>query len=73
MKLDPNPSDGVFTIISLDKAKVSITNVMGEEIAENIVGPGKHIMDIRNQAAGIYFVRVLYDNGTNETTKVIKQ
>jgi uncharacterized repeat protein (TIGR03803 family) len=73
MKLYPNPSDGVFTIISLDKAKVSITNVMGEEIAENIVGPGKHIMDIRNQAAGIYFVRVLYDNGTNETTKVIKQ
>ncbi len=68
----PNPTAGVFTIDIKATAEISITNVLGEIIFSEKLISGKHSLNIQNQAAGIYFVKVVSKN-EEQTIKIIKQ
>jgi len=59
----PNPSNGLFTIKSAYALeKVIVSNLLGEEIINEIVDDYKINLGLTNKAAGIYTVSVLISN-----------
>ena len=73
----PNPNNGNFTIASLSaisNALVEINDVIGNTVFK------KQFSQLQNEQinisgfdSGIYYVRIMNDNGINETHKIIKE
>jgi len=69
----PNPSEGIFTIdLSMSsntqdkpqKRTVIVCNVLGEKIYQSEIHNPKSEIDLSNQPAGIYFLKVKTEHGT---------
>jgi len=64
----PNPSNGIFTIGSeteVDKSCVEIYNVLGEKVYSQFSTFNSPLLiNISNQPSGIYFYRVLEEDGS---------
>jgi SprB repeat/Secretion system C-terminal sorting domain len=71
VKVFPNPNDGVFTLeLSVVRGQWSIEvyNILGENVYLNSYQPPAIsyqpiTIDLSNQPNGVYFYRVLYENG----------
>ncbi|MES2836019.1 MAG: choice-of-anchor tandem repeat GloVer-containing protein [Bacteroidota bacterium] len=67
----PNPSNGIFTIVSAEKIRdVVIVNVLGETIYSSQINTSKTEIDLSNQPEGVYFINLKTENG-NATKKII--
>ncbi len=63
--LYPNPANGTFTIeTKVSEYTLIITNVLGQTILARKIQNEKSEIDISNQASGIYFILVKYNNGS---------
>ena len=75
-KLYPNPTSGQFIMeienLSQVQGKISISNMLGQIVAEQKISEKSVTLDISNQSQGIYFVRYRDENG-NEITKKIQK
>ncbi|PKP50539.1 MAG: hypothetical protein CVT95_02420 [Bacteroidetes bacterium HGW-Bacteroidetes-12] len=67
IKLFPNPTNGLFTIITSYQANVSIYNVLGENILTKVLQSGNHTLSLETQPKGIYFLNI-----ENQVIKIIK-
>ena len=68
----PNPSNGNFIINSLNEIKkVEISNVAGQLLFLEFNISKNHEIHLSNFDNGIYFVKIIYDNGINVTKKII--
>lgn len=72
----PNPSTGVFNLTINDKAaadySVVVTDIVGKEVSRvslNDVTNGQFILDLTNEANGMYFVKV--QSGDKMVTKKV--
>ena len=72
VKVNPNPNNGLFTIELIAASDVIITNAIGQVVLTEKMDAGKHNLDIHNQSAGIYFVKVILD-GKQHVIKLIKE
>ncbi len=75
-QLFPNPSNGIFTLALLDSTfakhtQVEVLNAMGQSVYTSTMLTTP--IDISNQATGIYFVRLLSNDGTSSSQKIILQ
>lgn len=71
----PNPSTGQFSILfnkQISDAKISVTNIVGQEIFQSAITNLKMEIDITQQPKGIYFVQVVNEK-TVLTRKLIKE
>lgn len=71
----PNPSIGQFSISfnkQISDAKVSVTNIVGQEVFQSAITNLKMEIDITQQPKGIYFVQVVNEK-TVLTGKLIKE
>jgi len=76
----PNPSKGQFVIESnttaVKEVEMNITDINGRLIIhkqlKNTSGAFKEMIDLRNEAKGVYFIK-LSNNGVNKVFKVIIQ
>jgi hypothetical protein len=68
----PNPNLGLFEIELLTEAKVVIANSLGQIIISEMLLIGNNTINIQNQSAGIYFVKVI-QNGKQQVIKLIKE
>lgn len=68
VKIYPNPSNGFFTIESKNENKVTVNNVLGENIHSQNIQIGKNNLNLNNQPNGIYFIKI-----QNFTYKIIVQ
>jgi hypothetical protein len=57
----PNPSKGVFNVKSDSNGTITITNAIGNVIMVKEIN-GESTIDMSNNAAGIYFIRLNSDN-----------
>ena len=67
VKVYPNPNNGVFTIKSSagsGQSLVEIYNVLGENIYKSNINSVNTEINLSNQPNGVYFYRVLKDNGS---------
>ncbi len=71
MSIYPNPGNGLFTIRMVQKAKVILTNSLGEIVSDNMLEAGEQTMDLQDKAPGVYVVTVINDHGY-WTSKLIK-
>ena len=73
----PNPSSGRFTIITnngYENASVQIFDCTGKQIRSYPMGALLQMeMDVSDAPSGIYFVRIILQNGNIITLKLIKQ
>jgi hypothetical protein len=73
--LYPNPNDGRFVLVNANRidAVMTIYNAMGQEVLiENLTGSDVIPLDVSNQDAGIYFLKVESDSGQWTQRVVIK-
>ena len=68
----PNPTSGAFAFDLKLAGQVAIYNLLGDQIFAKNLEPGKHTIDISNQTAGIYFLRVNTEN-KQQQIKIIKE
>jgi PKD repeat protein len=68
----PNPTNGSFTINLKAVSQVSIYNLLGDQIIAKNLEPGKHTIDIAEQATGVYFLSINTEN-KHQHIKIIKE
>jgi hypothetical protein len=62
VKIYPNPShNGIFILKDCNNSKISIYNLIGENIYSKIAGSNNQIIDLTLQAKGIYVIKVFSD------------
>jgi len=71
VKAYPNPNQGLFSIEIPAMSELSISNALGEVLFVRMLDEGKHELDLRDQAAGIYVVKLISGN-RQEVLKLIK-
>jgi hypothetical protein len=70
----PNPTNGVFTVnISDVKAtSIAVYNTVGEEVHQAKCNGNKAVIDLKNNAKGVYFIKVTTNDGILNQ-RVVKQ
>ena len=70
VKVYPNPSNGVFTVFchperSEGSQFITVYNIMGESVLTETLhsAQGNNLIDLSDKANGIYFYRVIANNG----------
>lgn len=73
VELNPNPSNGVFTIEATDieDGLISIYDISGRQIVDKIKLNGKVRIDLSEHQSGVYFVRIFNGNRWNSTRKLL--
>jgi hypothetical protein len=76
IKVYPNPATEVLNIslnnVDIKNSKVKIYNVSGIEVLENEMTNNKTQINIEHLSSGLYFVRVINENGFDKTEKFLK-
>jgi hypothetical protein len=68
-RIYPNPTNGEFHIESKDElAEVEVTDIFGRAI----VSGADYSFDLSEFSAGTYYVRILFKNGEQKSTTIIK-
>lgn len=74
LSIYPNPSSKTFTISTLKNIKnIALYNNLGKEFTKNIHKLNNNTYDISTLSKGLYFVKILDDNGNVELRKLIKK
>lgn len=68
----PNPSTGIFNIVSQQNASVEIYDLLGKLVYNQSLVSGTNSIDISNFNAGVYLLKATDANGNSETHKLIK-
>ena len=68
----PNPSNGTFTLSANEKGTVEITNLQGKVIFKNRLDSNTQVIDLTENAKGIYFVNITTAKGV-EVQKIVIQ
>lgn len=68
----PNPSSSMITINGIDLIKnIEVYNVAGARLFTQSCLNKTQTLQLQNFADGIYFVKVIYNNGLNVTKKIV--
>jgi len=72
----PNPGTGLF-VVHADKAsvelKMSVYNELGQLVKTQAVLSGENKLDLQNEKAGLYFVRISENDKVVKVIKLIKE
>jgi len=70
----PNPTEGLFTIKSknLNDAELYIYSLSGQEILKTQIDNDAFVVDLRKNAKGLYFVKIISDNKTAVYKVILK-
>ena len=72
LRLMPNPTDGEFYLTGLNEfEQITVLNALGEEIFSLTAKSVTEKLNIDGNSAGIYFVKIMRNNGNIETLKVV--
>ena len=72
LKLYPNPNQGIFSIYHENSTplRIEISNLVGKVIYEQRINAGSNEINIANQPAGVYYVKMI-DNHKMVTKKIV--
>jgi len=72
VEIYPNPSNGIFTIKSESViTRVEIVNLLGKLVYSKKVHANQINIDVQNEAAGIYFYKLIGENKIEGTGKIV--
>jgi hypothetical protein len=67
----PNPNKGMFVVELTSVSKVTVMNALGQVVISETFEAGKHTVNVNNECAGVYYVKVMTNN-KQHIIKVIK-
>jgi hypothetical protein len=71
LSIYPNPSaDGIFVIEGSDMVSITVQNSLGQVVKNIAVDATKESINL-NDRSGIYFVSIIFENGSKTTKRVI--
>ena len=78
VSVHPNPTSGLVEISCHDKKKpiairVEIFTTVGKKLFSTPVFNTRHVIDISSQPAGIYFLKLITDDGLETVKKIIRE
>lgn len=73
MLVYPNPASGVITVKGLPMREVEVYNLMGQQVVSQAITGEECEIDVSALVPGIYFLRVLSEDGRNFTKKFMVQ
>lgn len=74
VSVQPNPTNGLLEISSPDKKiRTEIFTAIGEKVFSTSSFNTKHVIDLSSQSAGIYFLKLIADDGRETIKKVIRE
>ena len=68
----PNPTNGIVTVTGENLSEIEVVNILGQTVLKKDCSDDI-IIDLSNQPAGIYLLRITDKNGDGCTRKVIKK
>lgn len=70
----PNPTTGLFTVSTthIEKATIEVINLQGKVVYKNNINSNNQVIDLRENAKGVYFVSITSTNGV-DVLKIIVQ
>lgn len=68
----PNPSTGIFNIVSQQNVSVEIYDLLGKLVYNQSLANGTNSIDISHFNTGVYLLKVTDGNGNSESYKLIK-
>jgi len=72
----PNPSNGIFTVevsSGNNQYRIEIYNLFGEKTYQNITANQKSVIDISCQPSGVYFLKIINQDGSSAVKKIIRE
>jgi len=70
----PNPTSGSFVITSPEnQSQLEIYNTLGKKVYSTIILKTKNEIDISSQPVGVYFLRIVNQNGSITEKKIIRE
>ena len=72
VKVSPNPSKGLFKVALNTESQIVVTNLFGQIVYANATANGIHVIDLTDQANGVYLVTVITEN-SEHIQKLIKE
>ncbi|KGO83817.1 hypothetical protein Q762_00790 [Flavobacterium cauense R2A-7] len=69
----PNPSTGVFNIVSQQDLVVEVYDLVGKLVLNQKIAIGTNSVDISNFSSGVYLLKAFDNSGNSESYKLIKQ
>jgi len=70
----PNPSEGIFVITGAAKqSHIEIYTVPGQKVYSSTIFKTKNEIDISSQPAGIYFLKIVNQDGSTAVKKIIRK
>lgn len=71
VSVNPNPSNGIFSVTSELPSTIEITNLAGQVIEIDDAASKSHYFDLNAQEVGVYFIKVTIGD-QNKTFKFVK-
>lgn len=68
----PNPSNGIFNIVSQENVSIEIYNLLGKLVFNQPLANGTNSIDISNFNTGVYLLKTIDGNGNIKSHKLIK-
>jgi len=72
IKLYPNPTNGLFSLVLSSDAQVVIIDALGKEVKSVWLTTGGHSIDLSACTNGVYFIRVT-SRGVTQTARIIRK
>ena len=74
LSIFPNPTASLVTISAkVTISKIDLLDIAGKQILSQNTNGVQTILDLSNLNSGIYFARILMENGSTQNQKIIKQ
>lgn len=73
LNLYPNPAHNRLTVAGDGIRQLTVTNMVGQQMAEQEVSGSETLLDVSNWSTGVYIVVATTDNGEKIIRKFIKQ
>jgi hypothetical protein len=69
----PNPFNDVISINVDANAKMEIYNILGQTIYSKEINSGATLLNLSNNASGVYLMKITTENNQSKTVKIVKQ
>ncbi|MDR7208186.1 T9SS type A sorting domain-containing protein [Flavobacterium piscis] len=73
LRVYPNPFNDVISINVDSNAKLEVYNLSGETIYSKKIDSGSTLLNLGNNASGMYLMKITTENNQSQTVKIVKK
>ena len=71
--IHPNPTSGLVTVSGENLKELEVINILGQPVLKTGCSGESVTIDLANQPAGVYFIKITDKNGRNYSEKVVRE